>query len=588
MKTKRGSTVFFIPVLIMSLTMIQCSKKIESKKLEMIDSEGLFLVNQVGYLPKASKVALIRANTDKFYLVNAFNGNIVFTGTVSKPKYWKYSGDSVSTADFSTFKKTGTYRLCLAGNTPCSFPFSINDSVYHHLAQATIKAFYYNRASLEIKPEYGGKWARKAGHPDTAVFIHPSAASSLRSTGSILSSPRGWYDAGDYNKYVVNSGITTYTLLLFYQMFPVYCKSLETNIPESTNDIPDVVDELLWNLNWMLSMQDPNDGGVYHKLTNKNFDAFVVPDLAKTPRYVVQKTTAATLDFAATMAMASRVFSNDKNIHLKNLSPVYLAAAMKAMKWAKQNPAICYVQPQDITTGGYGDSKLNDELFWATIELSLATGDKTLLTLSCINNQELNTPSWNQVEALGMISMALSDNKQFRDLKMQATKQLLSFTNDLLHKYEPSPYKISLDFFKWGSNSDVVNQAMLKLVAYRITHKIEYLPSVVADLDYILGKNPTTYCFVTGFGTHSPINIHHRPSGSDTIAEPVPGFMPGGPNTVVMNDCKDSTLMKQRSLFPAKSYSDVQCSYSTNEIAINWNAPLFFVVGALDAWGLKK
>jgi len=75
------------------------------------------------------------------------------------------------------------------------------------------------------------------------------------------------------------------------------------------------------------------------------------------------------------------------------------------------------------------------------------------------------------------------------------------------------------------------------------------------------------------------MNIHHRPSGSDGVTEPYPGFLAGGPNTVVLNDCPEI----MRSKFPAKSYADAQCSYSTNEIAINWNAPLFFVLGAMDS-----
>jgi endoglucanase len=121
---------------------------------------------------------------------------------------------------------------------------------------------------------------------------------------------------------------------------------------------------------------------------------------------------------------------------------------------------------------------------------------------------------------------------------------------------------------------------MIKIVAMKLTGSDRYLPSVQADLNWLLGTNPTGYCFVTGFGTLSPMNIHHRPSGADGVPEPVPGFLVGGPNTVVMNDCQPPV---ERSVFPARSYSDVECSYSTNEIAINWNAPLVFLLGAMDS-----
>ena len=124
----------------------------------------------------------------------------------------------------------------------------------------------------------------------------------------MISTPGGWYDAGDYNKYIVNSGITTGTLLSAYEDFPGYFNELYTNIPESGNDVPDILDEALYNIRWMLSMQDPNDGGVYNKCTNAAFDGMVRPGVTKLPRYVVQKGTAATLDFAAVSAQASRIF----------------------------------------------------------------------------------------------------------------------------------------------------------------------------------------------------------------------------------------------------------------------------------------
>jgi endoglucanase len=188
-------------------------------------------------------------------------------------------------------------------------------------------------------------------------------------------------------------------------------------------------------------------------------------------------------------------------------------------------------------------------------------------------------PSWDTLGMLGIISLSLSDNPQFSEFKADAQRILLGYTDKLVKKSEESPYKISLDFFKWGSNSDVVNMALLKLVSYKITLVKKYLKSVQGDVDYILGRNATGYSFVTGFGTKRPMNIHHRPSGSDGIIDPYPGFLVGGPNTIVLNDCSDSA----RSRYPAKSYNDALCSYSTNEIAINWNAPLFFVLGSMDA-----
>src|SRR5690606_4601775 len=140
-------------------------------------------------------------------------------------------------------------------------------------------------------------------HPDTEVEVHASAASADRPAGTVISAPRGWYDAGDYNKYIVNSGISTWTLLAALEHFPTFWRQRDVNIPESGDAVPDLLDEARWNLLWMLDMQDPADGGVYHKLTTLRFGGMEMPERDTARRYVVQKTTAATLDFAAVMAM---------------------------------------------------------------------------------------------------------------------------------------------------------------------------------------------------------------------------------------------------------------------------------------------
>ena len=128
--------------------------------------------------------------------------------------------------------------------------------------------FYFQRASMTLEPEYAGKWSRPAGHPDDAVLIHPSAATTRRKSGSLISTPGGWYDAGDYNKYIVNSGISTSTLLSAFEDFRSYFYTLRTHIPALEKPIPDILNETLYNLRWMLSMQDPEDGGVYNNCTN--------------------------------------------------------------------------------------------------------------------------------------------------------------------------------------------------------------------------------------------------------------------------------------------------------------------------------
>ena len=143
--------------------------------------------------------------------------------------------------------------------------------------KASIKGYYYQRSGESLERKYAGEYARPAAHLDSHVMVHPSAATPKRPAGTIISSPKGWYDAGDYNKYIVNSGFTLGLILQSYQLHQDRFNSLNLQIPESDNKIPDILDEMMYNLEWMLTMQAPTDGGVYHKLTTTNFEGLQAP-----------------------------------------------------------------------------------------------------------------------------------------------------------------------------------------------------------------------------------------------------------------------------------------------------------------------
>lgn len=554
---------------IVSILLIGCA---ESPKETKVKTSGDILVNQVGYPTKANKKALVRANASSFQLKNA-QGEVVLEGEITKKKYWELSGDSVSVADFSSFSEMGEYTLCV-NETLCSYPFTIGESLYTDLADASLKSYYYARCGFAIEEQFGGKWNRAGGHFDTAVIVHESAASDARPAGTTFSSPGGWYDAGDYGKYIVNSSITTWTILQSGILNKQYHQSQNLNIPESSNDLPDVLDEALVNVKWMMSMQDPNDGGVYHKLTTKGFDGFIMPNEANKSRYVVQKSTSAALDFAATMATASRI---TRQYELIEMADDLKASAIAAWEWAKKNPEEFYKQPADISTGAYPDTSYVDEWFWAAAELYILTGETQYKESMMQNYQKPITPKWDVVHALGVISLLTSEKRAEFD---GFENDFIAYADEMLEKESKNPYIISMDKFAWGSNSDVGNDGMLKLVAHQLTGDKKYVASAQNDLDYILGRNATGYSFVTGFGDKPPTQPHNRIIAADGVEEPIPGYIVGGPNTVVLTDCDPKKV--ERSKFPAMSYTDSQCSYSTNETAINWNAPLVFLASGLE------
>jgi len=544
-----------------------------------IKAQTIF-TNQVGFKTNSEKRAFVSDSEVKiFKIINTSNNEVVYNGTISTPKYWEYSGTSVGIADFSSIQKPGKYSI-VVGNS--SKAITIDDTVYESLGKKSLEAFYLARASEPIDAKYAGIYARPLGHPDDKVFIHASAATDKRPEGSIISSPSGWYDAGDYNKYIVNSGITVHTLLQLYEMFPEYSNKLKLNIPENSNQVPDVLDEILVNLRWMLTMQDPNDGGVYHKLTAKYFCGMIMPEDDKLDRFVVMKSTAATLDFAAVMAKAARIFSKFEKQY-PNLSNTCLDASKNAWNWAQKNPTILFVNPKDISTGEYGDKNVSDEKNWAAIELYLSTKNEDYLN-AVSTDLKITTPTWPQVESLGAFSL-VSSTEKIKDAKIKAKielikQNLLNTADQLCIINQASPFKISMNTFSWGSNSDLANQGLLLIHAYKITGDKKYLKVAEDCLHYILGSNPLNMCFVTNFGDNSPKHIHDRRSSADGIENPIPGLLVGGPTTAAKSDCGENNY---KSNFPALSYVDMECSYSTNEIAINWNAPLAFLVNAINA-----
>lgn len=556
-----------------------------------IDSTEHIRLNQVGFYPDAPKIAIVlKGRGNNTFYVETVNKKIVFKGTLKQSVKPDFAGNVTSIADFSAFQQPGRYVLHVA-DVGYSWPFEINRSVHRQVADASIKAYYFMRASIPLKEKYAGKWHRAEGHPDTVVLIHPSAASDTRLAGTVISSPGGWYDAGDYNKYIVNSGISTSTLLSLYEDFPDYLKTVKLNIPESGNNIPDVLNEALWNLRWMLTMQDPNDGGVYHKLTNAAFDKFIMPDKCTTPRYVVQKGTAATLDFAAVMAQASRIFRSFPK-ELPGLADSCLSQANKAWDWAAKNPDVVYNQDAmnkkfspPITTGAYGDRYFGDEFIWAASELFVTTNDaRYLQTINLIPDNTMPLPTWGQVRLLGYYSLikhsssfGVNAPKEIPELK----SRLIAFADDMINGANETAYQTVIDKsthnFGWGSNSVAGNQGVALIQAWQISHKPEYLRYALANLDYILGRNGTGYSFVTGYGSKPPMHPHHRPSAADGVVDPIPGLLVGGPNPGMQDG------IKVPSTVPDEAYVDDERAYAVNEIAINWNAPLAYLSNAIEA-----
>ncbi|HAH23575.1 MAG TPA: hypothetical protein DCL77_07435, partial [Prolixibacteraceae bacterium] len=531
---------------------------------------GAIRINQVGYYPTANKIAIVvfpKAST--FEVVNVQDNTIEFTGNMSSKVFWKDAGDSIKRCDFSALTKPGTYKIRIPDFGE-SYPFEISPTVLRKAAYASLKSYYYQRSSFELTAPYAGLWARAAGHPDTQCILHSSTGKSGK-----ISSPGGWYDAGDYGKYVINAGISVASMLSFYENFNTFFADGTIHIPESGNGKNDLLDEVKFELDWLKTMQDV-DGGVFFKLTTLQFSGFVMPSADKADRYVIGKTSSSALDFAAMMAMAGRIYKDYDSEYAADC----IVRAENAWVWAKAHPAIYFKNPADVGTGEYGDGNVSDEFVWAAAELYITTQKaeyKTYLEGKSNSLTYKSAPGWPNVQPLASLSLATQPNGLSETLLATIKSSITATADSWLGQIAANVCRIPTFGYNWGSNSGIANQGVGLLYAYILTKDTKYIKGAAECADYLLGKNATGFSFVSGYGSKTPMNFHHRPSYSDGIVQPVPGFVSGGPNPGKEDG------QKYPFSAPAKCFVDVMGSYASNEVCINWNSPLTVLLAGVDA-----
>lgn len=524
-------------------------------------------INQVGYRVGDVKEFTLFEGSGNVEIVDA-SGRTVLSVTPSEASSWSPSGQNVARVNFTDLNTPGTYSIKVGGQVVRS-DLKVTDKPFEDVAKASLKWYYYQRASMALEETYAGQWKRAAGHTNPSAMLHNSTGAS-----DSINSSKGWYDAGDYGRYIVNSGISTYTLLSLYEHFPDYFKTLKWNIP-ADGSLPDLLAEIKWNLDWMLTMQ-ASDGGVYHKLTTLQFPGDVMPNKDTEQLYVIGKGTAATFDFAAVMAVAARVYRPFDASYADKC----LEAAKKAYAWGAQNPNVQFTNPSDVGTGDYADGSLGDEKQFAGTELFITTGEASYKT----SGASVNVPGWADVSGLATYGMA-THATEFGGSAQSAKDSLLKTANNFVTR-TASGFGVVMasNDFVWGSNAVAANQGVWLLHAYYLTGDKKYYEAAVKVLDYLLGKNPLDMSFVTGYGAKSPKMPHHRPSTADGVTDPVPGMIVGGPQPGGQDITSDSWgCSNYKTGKPATTYTDNRCSYATNEVAINWNAPFAYLAGAIEA-----
>ena len=555
-------------------------------------------VNQAGYRPEDRKVFITNGSGLQFRVVSACDARSVFVGMLSRREgVDRATGMVLASGDFSEMGEEGVYRIEMDDGSSSS-DFRIGRDVYHDVARTALRSFYYQRCGVALDRAHVGVFSRPACHTADASY-HESTGlqGTLNCTG-------GWHDAGDYGKYVHATAVALGIMLQMYEQYPECFDSDDIGIPESGNGIPDFLDEMQVGLGWMLKMQvrepgSPLDGGVHLMVNSKDY-VWALPDKDEQMRWVYGISSIATADFAASMALAARIFRSRKATQAAAAS--YLEAALRAWEFLMRHPSVYpeggFVRPDDTRTGGYFDEveeQDKDDRLWAAVELAITTGSSSYVTDPGLQDDESlrnaffdatvfkGTLEWGDVAAFAFVQAVLHPVPGLAEpVRTRLRSLFLERCDTLVACGQLDGFGVIIDRYSWGSNGAILGLAQLLLLGAKVVDRpARYRQTALDQLHYVLGRNAMGMCFVTGVGFRNPRFLHHASMANDEIDRPFPGFLVGGANPELSAD-NTLPLHFGPETPPALCYVDHVDSWASNENCILYNAPLVAVTHVLS------
>lgn len=532
------------------------------------------LLNQAGFLTRGPKQIAVRSSGRvtrgliSFDLVESETDRLAGHAT---GKVVATTDIRIGTVDLSSINAQGTF--CLRSGDVTSSPFRISATPFDETERALARALYLQRCGAALDDLETGL---------THGFCHRHDARS-RKTLEPRNCTGGWHDAGDFGKYVATTSVVIGELLSLYEEDPARFEDGGLGIPESGDGEPDLLSEMRVGLAWIVKMQRP-DGAFERKVSGNDWPSMTAwPEDDTQDRFAFGHSTADTAKAAAALAIAARVFESVD----AEVAAGFLVAAEKAWQFLQRHAQaeVDEAQGDDNGSGGYlkaertGDWDRQDR-FWAALELYLTTGKKVYRKAirAHVSHMYIWPATWSNPSLIGLMNfLRIKTREDIAGLRHEIAKRLIERAREYEKTARLSPWGVATLDFDWGSNREVAARGRILTAAYEQTGDGKFRAAAVGQADYLLGKNPFGLCFVTGSGSRSVQNPHHRLDlalRSKGAERAIPGLLVGGPN----NQATDERL--EESTGPDR-YLDDAASFETNEFAIDHNAALIVLLGKL-------
>lgn len=426
------------------------------------------VINQIGYTTGSAKIAVFSGKEmpEHFFVVDEKTGKVVYTGTVEQKLHDWISGKDYCYGDFSALISPGTYYI----ETPIlgrSYSFEVGDEVYASLFKEACKQYYYNRCGITLTTQYAGEGAHNACHTSKAV---------LQSDTSVaLDVSGGWHQDEKGQKNVEAAAQTVATLLLAYELYPGEFTD-DADIPESGNGVPDILDEIKYEIDWLLKMQDKQTGAVYAGVSVYAKDGDSSSKVAEI--YVEPTSSEAGKAFAMALAKFSYLYQNYDTEYATNC----LKAADRAWKYVALNET---------------DKTVDEREFAAATELYRASGQDTYnqSLVQYLRNEAYKT-RWSETAMIGCVTYLSTKHAVNRGY-------CESVMNFLMEKAEEISYVAREEVYLAAGSMEADNcgqmlSDMLNLsVVNRIISNHEYETVIENHLHYFLGRNESAKNHVT-------------------------------------------------------------------------------------------